>query len=298
MSPESASCSTRSGSGVCGGGSRSAGRGLLDHRRGPVRLRGLGVVRALAAAAPALAVLQHRAVVGRVAHQRVDLAGDIEVGTPAAARRPLRRGLVRRLVAVAAQRPVAGRGQPRGHLVERGGGDDQHAEEARAAPAAAPRRTACAAGRGGARRRRSRSRRRPRAAVRRRRGPAAGCPWRCGRCRAPRRPSAAQPTTWRPAGPLCSGSRRLRQPTTTQRSAAPASRPCRREPVTTTRTAPISGPPSCHQTAAAETTARPNMSSPTPSRRCSGSRSRAPWPMPRATAPSRGRRPARPRRPL
>src|SRR4051812_43798263 len=47
----------------------------------------------------------------------------------------------------------------------------------------------------------------------------------------------------------------------------------------------MSGPSSWNQTAAAETTASANMSSPIPSRRCSGSRSRAPWPMPRATAP-------------
>ena len=72
---------------------------------------------------------EQRAVVGRVAHERVDLVGRVEVGTaPAAAHRP-GRGLVV-LRALAAQGPVAGRGQPRRHLVERSGGDDQDAEDA------------------------------------------------------------------------------------------------------------------------------------------------------------------------
>src|SRR5690349_3087401 len=45
-------------------------------------------------------------------------------------------------------------------------------------------------------------------------------------------------------------------------------------------------PGSCHHTAAATTIARPKRNSPTPSRRCSGSRSRADCPIDRATAPS------------
>src|SRR5688572_6077895 len=44
-------------------------------------------------------------------------------------------------------------------------------------------------------------------------------------------------------------------------------------------------PGSCHQTAAATTVATPKMNRPTPSRRCSGSRSRADCPIDRATAP-------------
>ena len=45
-------------------------------------------------------------------------------------------------------------------------------------------------------------------------------------------------------------------------------------------------PGSCHQTAAAETTARPKRNRPIPSRRCSGSSSRAVCPMLRAVAPT------------
>ena len=93
------------------------------------------------------------------------------------------------------------------------------------------------------------------------------------------RPSALQPTTCRPAGPLRIGSRRLRQPTTS--SISGTSQPTLpTEPVTATRTAPMTGPPSWNQTAAAQMTDSAKMKRPTPSRRCSGSRSRAPWPMP------------------
>ena len=47
----------------------------------------------------------------------------------------------------------------------------------------------------------------------------------------------------------------------------------------------MTGPPSWNQTAAALMTDSAKMKRPTPSRRCSGSRSRAPWPIPRAIAP-------------
>ena len=96
---------------------------------------------------------------------------------------------------------------------------------------------------------------------------------------------AVQPTTWRPAGPLRSGSRRLRQ-ATKQRSSGTnqATRPT--EPATTARTTSPTPPGSCHQTAAATTTARPTRNSPAPSRRCSGSRSPAVWPMRRTPPPT------------
>ena len=73
------------------------------------------------------------------------------------------------------------------------------------------------------------------------------------------------------------------------------SRPCRPSPATTVRAASMTDPGSCHQTAAATTTAEPKRKRPTPSRRCSGSRSRAVCPMLRATAPSavRDRQPDR-----
>ena len=47
----------------------------------------------------------------------------------------------------------------------------------------------------------------------------------------------------------------------------------------------MTGPPSWNHTAAALMTDSAKMKRPTPSRRCSGSSSRAPWPIPRATAP-------------
>src|SRR5215213_2162867 len=64
------------------------------------------------------------------------------------------------------------------------------------------------------------------------------------------------------------------------------------EPFTTVRTASPTVPGSCHQTAAATTTASPMRSRPTPSRRCSGSRSRAVLPIRRTTAPSACARPS------
>ena len=69
-------------------------------------------------------------------------------------------------------------------------------------------------------------------------------------------------------------------------SAAPASRPCRPSRRRRCGSPSIRPPGSCHQTAAATTTASPNRNSPTPSRRCSGSRSWAVRPILRATAPT------------
>src|SRR6476620_7963984 len=57
------------------------------------------------------------------------------------------------------------------------------------------------------------------------------------------------------------------------------------EPSTTVREASMSEPGSCHHTAAAETTDRPKRNRPIPSRRCSGSSSRAVCPRLRAVAP-------------
>ena len=80
-------------------------------------------------------------------------------------------------------------------------------------------------------------------------------------------------------------------------AAARTSRAGRPSRSTTVRVASPTPPGSCHQTAAATTTARPIRNRPAPSRRCSGSRSRAVWPTLRtARADARGRRRAR-RRP-
>src|SRR3954454_12259413 len=98
--------------------------------------------------------------------------------------------------------------------------------------------------------------------------------------------SAAQPMIWRPAGPLLSGLRRLRQ--ATKHSSSGTNQPSRpTEPFTTVRVKSPTPPGSCHQTAAATITASPIRNSPAPSRRCSGSRSRAVWPTVRTPAPSR-----------
>ena len=96
---------------------------------------------------------------------------------------------------------------------------------------------------------------------------------------------ASQPITCRPAGPLCSGSRMLRHPMRT--SITGTSQPTLpTDPDTMVRTTSMAPPGSCHQTAAAATTASPIRNSPTPSRRCSGSRSRAAPPILRAPAPT------------
>ena len=113
--------------------------------------------------------------------------------------------------------------------------------------------------------------------------------------------SAAQPITWRPAGPLRSGSRRLRQATKTAGAArtSRAGRPSRRPRCAWRRRTP---PGSCHQTEAATTRASPTRNRPAPSRRCSGSRSRAVCPIRRTPPPTSvgdaqpGWRPHRPAR--
>ena len=116
---------------------------------------------------------------------------------------------------------------------------------------------------------------------------------RCGRgiplamCTRPSTPksSAAQPMICRPAGPLLSGLRRLRQ--ATKHSSSGTNQPSRpTEPFTTVRVKSPTPPGSCHHTAAATTTASPIRNRPAPSRRCSGSSSRAVCPTLRTVAPS------------
>ena len=117
--------------------------------------------------------------------------------------------------------------------------------------------------------------------------PRAGCGLPAAMCTMPSTPkaSAAQPMSWRPAGPLRSGSRMLRSPMNS--SISGTSQPTLpTEPVTMVRIVSIGPPGSCHQTAAAAMTASPISRRPTPSRRCSGSRSRAVRPMLRAVAPT------------
>ena len=106
-------------------------------------------------------------------------------------------------------------------------------------------------------------------------------------CTMPSTPNrnAAQPIACRPAGPLCWGSRRLRQATkTSRRGTNHATRPT--DPATTPRTASKNPPGSCHQTAAATTTASPTRNRPAPSRRCSGSSSPAELPTRRTPPPT------------
>ncbi len=103
----------------------------------------------------------------------------------------------------------------------------------------------------------------------------------------PRTPkdSAVQPITWRPAGPLCSGSRMTRHPESTRTSGT--NQPTLPTvPETRVRESSISPPGTSNQTAAATTRARPTRNRPAPSRRCAGSSSRAPRPTPRAPAPT------------
>ena len=75
--------------------------------------------------------------------------------------------------------------------------------------------------------------------------------------------SAAQPMTCRPAGPLLSGLRRLRQ--ATKHSSSGTNQPSRpTEPSTTVRVTSPTPPGSCHQTAAATTTASADQEQPGP----------------------------------
>ena len=120
--------------------------------------------------------------------------------------------LVRLLGRGAAEQPVAQRAEPGRHLVDRRRGDDQERRTARAAPAPAPRRTPSAAGPAAGWRPRSRSRRRRTGGRWRRRAAGCGLPLAMWTMPSTPKPSASQPITCRPAGPLCSGSRMLRQP--------------------------------------------------------------------------------------
>ena len=88
------------------------------------------------------------------------------------------------------------------------------------------------------------------------------------------RPSALQPTTWRPAGPLRIGSRRLRQPTTSSISGTS-------QPTLPTRAGDRDADRAHDRAGELEPDGggaddrQREDESPTPSRRCSGSRSRA-----------------------
>ena len=118
-SPDSASCSTRCGSGVCGGGWRSDARVV----------RGCGVrAVALRLATADLAVLQDGAVVRRVAPRARRRAHSRAGGGSGWAGCPRGRGRVR-LRRLPAEQAVAQRRQLDRHLVDGRRGDDQHAEE-------------------------------------------------------------------------------------------------------------------------------------------------------------------------
>ena len=135
MSPESASCSTRAGSGVCGGGSSSAFSS--SRRPGGGRLVGVGgelVEPLLRRSAPrARALLEHRGVVGLVAHARGRSRRRPSRRPGARARPAPQRGRVLLGACLlgrrAAEHPVAERREPGRHLVDGRRGDHQHAED-------------------------------------------------------------------------------------------------------------------------------------------------------------------------
>src|SRR5918994_4253967 len=117
--------------------------------------------------------------------------------------------------------------------------------------------------------------------------PLTGCGLPLAMCTMPSRPklNAAQPITWRPTGPLETGSRMTRQAASSTRNGT--NQPTfPTVPATTVRTNSITPPGTSNQTPAATTRARPQSRSPIPSRRCSGSISLAPPTTPRATAPT------------
>ena len=229
MSPDSASCSTR-----CG---QRRVREAAPARRRSARRRDLGRrvgVGLLAAAAPHLAVLEHRASrrPGRPSRGRCRCrpwsrrasAATRGPGSAGSAR-PRRRSSA----ASAGERPSRrSRSAPRRlrHLVDGRRGDHQDAEQRTAARAAAPRRTACAAGRAAGSPPRSPRPHPPAGGRWRRRARAAGCRWRCGRCRGRRRPG---PPSRRPDGRRgrCARGRACCASRSAPASAAPATRPCR-----------------------------------------------------------------------
>ena len=283
MSPDRASCSTRCGIGVCGGGSRSTLRRRTDRAWARSAGRPSSAGSRLATPLPQLAL-------GRAPASR-------RRGRPSRGRRRRRRARAGCASAGSRRRPgrrSAGvrpssrsrqRGQPGRHLVDRRRGDDQDAEDGEQHQQRHHDVRPSAAGRAAGWTRRSRWRRRRTGA--REASPSSGCGLPLAMWTMPRepKPSASQPITCRPAGPLCSGSRMLRHPMST--SITGTSQPTLpTEPDTTVRPTSMTPPGSCHQTAAAATTASPIRKSPTPSRRCSGSRSRAAPPILRAPAPT------------
>src|SRR4051812_1813778 len=109
------------------------------------------------------------------------------------------------------------------------------------------------------------------------------------------RVNAVQPRTSRLVVPSSAGWRnRCQAPTRQTSGTTSAADPI--EPRTIATTTPPTGPAPCVQIAAAVTTAAAMANSPTPSRRCASSRSRAPVPTARAAEPtsraSRSQRPA------
>ena len=236
MSPDSASCSTRGGSGVCGGGSRSVA--LPPARRRPRpgdrgrRVEIVATVDRSSAARPSCGACAAR---GR-SRTGLSYAGSPISGSMSSssiAPRRVRTGWVglasssvlggRR----AAEQPVAELGQPGRHLVDGRRGDDQDAEEReqhqqrhhdvrraqqveqQAGDDEADRAAGLAAGRW------------------RRRAPAAGCRWRCARCRA-RRSAKRGPADHLAAGrAVVLGVAHVAPADEDQRPAARTSRPCR-----------------------------------------------------------------------
>ena len=142
MSPESASCSTRAGSGVCGGGSSAGvlGRVLAGrpaNRRARCRRRPGGVLaRRACGFRRGLGLDGHRGVVGRVALGVKSSSVRRARRDPAARGAAAARGLLGlclggppRLGRGAAEQPVAERGEAVGILVDGGRGDDQQPED-------------------------------------------------------------------------------------------------------------------------------------------------------------------------
>ena len=110
------------------------------------------------------------------------------------------------------------------------------------------------------------------------------CRWRCGPARARRDRARAQPMTWRPAGPLRSGLRRVRQ--ATKQSSSGTNQPSSpTEPFDDGAggVADAAGQLPPHRGGDHDGEADEEQAG--PSRRCSGSSSRAVWPIRRTPAP-------------
>ena len=237
MSPDSASCSTRAGSGVCGGGSRSpfspaaaggagAGRGVgvdVGTRRPCASSGG----RSRDPRAPASRRPGRRSSVRRPRRRCIEPTRRRGAAALERLRLLARRAWPPPRRSVTAEQPVAGAAQPGGDLVDRRPVMTRTPKTASSTQQRDDDAACCAAGPSAARRRRSRCAPPASWSAVGVAMPGSGMPLAMWTRPSTPKSSAAQPITWRPAGPLRSGLRRVRQRDEARAAAARTSRAAR-----------------------------------------------------------------------